>query len=134
MLKCRDALPYNHQEPNTISATTMFVRWKKRTLAPKNGSTTPERSLYAVIVKNQRIEGQTRQKVVKYLAHINEALLADPLHQSHFWERAEQGLAELQLEPALKKEIEKKLAATVARPTEPLLRPSWADHFTTSYH
>jgi hypothetical protein len=103
----------------------MFVRWKNRTLARKNGSGPAERSLYAVIVKNQRVEGRTKQKVVKYLAHISEGHLNDPIHQSHFWERVDQALAELvsvpelAMTPELRKEIESKLASVVARPSRP---------------
>ena len=94
----------------------MFVRWKNRTLARKDSSVPAERSLYAVIVKNQRVEGRTKQKVVKYLAHISEPHLAAPRHQSQFWERAELALAELELTPEQRKEIEEKLESVVARP------------------
>jgi hypothetical protein len=94
----------------------MFVRWKNRTLARKHGSDPAERSLYAVIVKNQRVEGRTKQKVVKYLAHISEQHLADQQHQANFWHRTDQALAELELTAELRAEIEEKIASVVPRP------------------
>jgi hypothetical protein len=94
----------------------MFVRWKNRTLAKKHSSVPAERSLYAVIVKNQRVEGRTKQKVVKYLAHISESQLGDAEHQANFWLRADQALAELELTAEQRTEVEEKLASVVARP------------------
>ena len=94
----------------------MFVRWKNRTLAKKHGGVPAERSLYAVVVKNQRVDGRTKQKVVKYLAHIGERSLHDVEHQANFWLRADQALAELELTPEQRAEIEEKLLTVVPRP------------------
>jgi hypothetical protein len=94
----------------------MFVRWKHRTLAARNGSGANVRSLYAVIVKNHRVEGRTRQKVVKYLAHITESDIDRPEHREYFWQRVDQGLAGLGLGREERAEIEAKLAGVVRRP------------------
>lgn len=96
----------------------MFVRWKNRTLAKRHGAVPAERSLYAVVVKNQRIEGRTKQKVVKYLAHISERCLMDPQHQANFWQRADQALSEIEMAPEQRAEIEEKLRVVVARPPQ----------------
>jgi hypothetical protein len=96
----------------------MFVRWKNRTLAKRHGAVPAERSLYAVVVKNQRVEGRTKQKVVKYLAHISERCLMDPQHQANFWQRADQALSEIEMTPEQRIEIEEKLLAVVARPPQ----------------
>lgn len=96
----------------------MFVRWKNRTLAKRHGAVPAERSLYAVVVKNQRIEGRTKQKVVKYLAHISERCLMDPQHQANFWQRADQALSEIEMTPEQRTEIEEKLRVVVARPPQ----------------
>lgn len=66
----------------------MFVRWKKRQLSSDiNNPEARNISLYAVLVENHRIEGKTRQKVVKYLGYINEAHLGETLHQRRFWQQ-----------------------------------------------
>ena len=66
----------------------MFLRFKSRIIGKVDSSNPPSRSLYAVVVHNQRIEGKTRQRVVKYLAQISETDIPDPLHQRRFWNRA----------------------------------------------
>jgi hypothetical protein len=96
----------------------MFVRWKNRTLATRTGSGLNDRSFYAVIVKNQRVEGRTRQKVVKYLAHINESEIDLPEHREYFWQRVDLGLRDLDLSREERAEIEMKLAGVVRRPGE----------------
>lgn len=95
----------------------MFVRWKNRTLTARNGAGPNSRSFYAVIVKNQRVEGRTRQKVIKYLAHINESEIDLPEHREYFWQRVDHGLTDLDLTHEERFEIEAKLAGVVRRPS-----------------
>lgn len=89
----------------------MFVRWKKRDLRRGGG-----RVLYAVVVENHRLDGKVRQKVLKHLATIKERRVDAVAHQEYFWQRVDWCLEEMQIEPAVRQEIEVTLAATVPRP------------------
>jgi len=97
----------------------MFVRWKKRQLSSDTAAfDTPNISLYAVLVKNHRIDGKTRQKVVKYLGYINEASLEDSAHQERFWQQVRGNLDEMGMETEQEEyqKIIAKLAETVPHP------------------
>lgn len=100
----------------------MFVRWKKRQLS--SDINTPEArniSLYAVLVENHRIEGKTRQTVVKYLGYINEAHLGDTLHQERFWQQVMGNLRTLGMEESKEdyRRIVSKLLEVVPNPHPP---------------
>ena len=92
----------------------MFVRWKSRQLT-RTESGAPERSLYAVLVECRRIDGQPRQKVIKYLAHINEEHLDTPRECKAFWEQAKQSLDSVDFEPGVRRRIEGKIAEVVPK-------------------
>ncbi len=95
----------------------MFVRWKKRQLSTDAGTLESTNvSLYAVLVQNNRVQGKTRQRVVKYLGYINEAALSDPNHQSRFWQQVRKNLETLKLEPEEHLKIITKLIAVVPDP------------------
>ena len=97
----------------------MFIRWKARTLRKPGSSGLETRSLYAVLVESRRVEGRPRQKVVKYLAHLNEDQKHDDEHRRLFWERVDEKLATLSLAPRERTEIEEKLSEVIARPGTP---------------
>jgi hypothetical protein len=95
----------------------MFVRWKTRKLAGEEGVSPEKTSLYAVLVENHRIEGKTRQKVVRYLGYISESQIDDPVHQRRFWEQVENNMRGLSLTSAEQIALEAKITGRVARPT-----------------
>jgi hypothetical protein len=95
----------------------MFVRWKTRKLAGEDGISPEKISLYAVLVENHRIEGKTRQKVVRYLGYINESQIGDPAHQHRFWEQVDSNMRGLSLTSAEQIALEAKITARVAKPT-----------------
>jgi hypothetical protein len=92
----------------------MFVRWKSRQLT-RTESGAPERSLYAVLVECRRIDGQPRQKVIKYLAHINEEHIGNPRECREFWERTRQSLDSVDFEPGVRRKLEAKIAEVVPK-------------------
>ncbi len=92
----------------------MFVRWKTRQLT-RTESGAPERSLYAVLVECRRVDGQPRQKVIKYLAHINEERIDTPRECKAFWEQAKQSLDSVDFEPGMRRKIEAKIAEIVPK-------------------
>jgi len=95
----------------------MFVRWKKRQLSSDSSHIDESNlSLYAVLVENHRIEGKTRQKVVKYLGYINESHLNDPSNQERFWQQVTSNLNGLQLAPEEYGKIATKLSEVVPNP------------------
>jgi hypothetical protein len=93
----------------------MFVRWKRRKLAQKESACSQAYSLYAVLVRNQRVEGKTMQQVVKYLAYISESDIEDPAERLRFWERVDKGLIDLHLPPDQVEAIDQKLNRVVPR-------------------
>lgn len=95
----------------------MFVRWKKRQLSAESGK--PDEintSLYAVLVENNRIEGKTRQKVVKYLGYINESAVNEKIHQERFWQQVKSNLDPMGLDQSEYSKIISKLADVVPNP------------------
>lgn len=95
----------------------MFVRWKKRQLISDNTHVDESNlSLYAVLVENHRVEGKTRQKVVKYLGYINESHINDPSDQERFWQQVTSNLNGLHLEPEDHQKITTKLLEVVPNP------------------
>lgn len=95
----------------------MFVRWKKRQLIGDSEHLEESNlSLYAVLVQNHRVEGKTRQKVVKYLGYINEANLTDPSTQERFWQQVVNNLQALELGAEDYQKITTKLAEVVPNP------------------
>jgi hypothetical protein len=95
----------------------MFVRWKTRKLAGEDGLSPEKTSLYAVLVENHRIEGKTRQKVVRYLGYINESQIGNPAHQRRFWEQVENNMSGLNLTSTEQLALAAKITERVARPT-----------------
>ena len=94
----------------------MFVRWKRRRLAQRDAAGLPHYSLYAVLVENNRIEGKTMQRVVRYLAYIAEHDVHDPVERARFWEKVGETLDEMEIDGESRAAIEEKLAAVVERP------------------
>src|SRR5687768_5228530 len=92
----------------------MFVRWKSRQLTRTESGGT-ERSLYAVLVECRRIDGQPRQKVIKYLAHINEEHLKSLKECRAFWEQTRESLDTVEMEPQLRRKLEAKIAEVVPK-------------------
>lgn len=100
----------------------MFVRWKKRQLSSDiNNPETRNVSLYAVLVENHRVEGKTRQTVVKYLGYINEASLGDTFHQERFWQQVKGNLKALGMQEDQDdyRRIASKLLEVVPNPEPP---------------
>jgi hypothetical protein len=94
----------------------MFVRWKRRRLAQRDAADLPHYSLYAVLVENNRVDGKTMQRVVRYLAYIAESDVRDPGERARFWDRVEETLDEMGVEGDSRAAIEDKLASVVERP------------------
>ena len=95
----------------------MFVRWKTRKLAGEDGVSPEKTSLYAVLVENNRIEGKTRQKVVRYLGYISESQIGTLSHQRRFWEQVENNLNGLEITSDERAALAAKIADRVPRPS-----------------
>ena len=63
------------------------------------------------------MNGQPRQKVVRYLAHIKEKFLWAPAHRQWFWECVDWHLDDLGLDAPMRQRIEETLITVVPRPT-----------------
>ena len=100
----------------------MFVRWKhqparrRREPAPAG-----ERMLCAVLVEHHRVDGRSRQRVVRYLAAIRGGKLVYPPSTDRFWQDVDRTLADLAIDEAERQAIEGKVAATVPRPDPSIL-------------
>ncbi len=95
----------------------MFVRWKRRPVRRRRPWSPPdEQVLCAYLVENRRVDGRTRQRVVRYLGAIKEGQLAYPLSTDHFWRRVDAALGELGLDDDRRRAIEARLMAAVPRP------------------
>ena len=98
----------------------MFVRWKRRNTNPKRTRGWPglaEHSLYAVLVRSDRVDGKPRQRVVRYLAHIGEQYTGATAHQQYFWERVDAQLDDLGLDDAIRQSVTSSLIEVVPRPS-----------------
>jgi hypothetical protein len=108
---------HQRRYPNPRSIP-MFVRWKKRQLSNEIGDIdSSNMSLYAVLVENSRIDGKTRQRVVKYLGYINEVHLSDTQHQERFWQQVMSNLDGMELVQSQHVKITAKLAEVVPKPS-----------------
>ena len=96
----------------------MYVRWKVRKLSRRGKLGPARRAFYAVLVECRRIDGHPRQKVVKYLAHINEQDLGASDVRQLFWEQANEGLSTIEMEVDERAKIEEKLEEVVPRPAQ----------------
>jgi hypothetical protein len=94
----------------------MYVRWKVRKLSRRGKLGPARRAFYAVLVECRRVDGQPRQKVVKYLAHINEQDLGISDARRLFWEQANDGLGTIEIGTDERARIEEKLEEVVPRP------------------
>jgi hypothetical protein len=57
----------------------MFLRWKRRRLKRyRRGCQAGEEILSAVIVESRRVDGQPRQRVVRYIGSIRESDISRP--------------------------------------------------------
>jgi hypothetical protein len=68
----------------------MFVRWKKHKRSERCyyrwcNYYASEHTLYAVLVKCERVNGKPRQKIVRTLGNIGDRCLDDVLPQARFW-------------------------------------------------
>jgi hypothetical protein len=91
----------------------MFVRWKTNPGAAK-------RNLIhsAVIVKSVYIDGESRQRFVKYLASIREDHIRLARLRSLFWAKVTKKLETLSLDSVTREAIERKIAKKVLKPPE----------------
>src|SRR5688572_29667158 len=94
----------------------MYVRWKVRKLSRRGKLGPARRAFYAVLVECRRVDGQPRQKVVKYLAHINEQDLGVSDSRQLFWDQANEGLGTIDMTADERARIEEKLEEVVPRP------------------
>ena len=98
----------------------MFIRWKRRKKAassplrrPRRGSEAGD-SLYCVLVESQRINGVPRQKVICYLASLNEGDREKMWLRIDFWDRVRPVLIKLNLLPRERAKIEQSISLLVA--------------------
>ncbi len=94
----------------------MFMRWKRRRLMQYDVDGRPQYSLYAVLVENQRVEGRSMQRVVKYLGYIAEIAIHHDEERERFWGRIAASLNDMALDPERRRMIEEKIAVMVPRP------------------
>ncbi len=103
-------------DASNLRSPLMYVRWKVRKLSRRGKLGPARRAFYAVLVECRRIDGVPRQKVVKYLAHINEQDLGASDMRELFWEQANDGLSTVEMDLDERAKIEEKLEEVVPRP------------------
>lgn len=102
----------------------MFVRWKRRKKTPAKPGRRVQRhrtegdSLYCVIVESKRVNGAPRQKVVCYLAGVNEHDCDKTWLRVDFWDYVSAKLDRLPLAGRERKKIEESIAKVVKPVTE----------------
>jgi hypothetical protein len=96
----------------------MFVRWKKRKRFDKRLNRQLPDYLYAVLVESIRVNGEPRQKTIKYLGSIFSDLVNAPFRMSRFWVEADKNLSELDLSPAEREKIINDMKKVVPLPSE----------------
>jgi hypothetical protein len=92
----------------------MFIRWNRKLLAQSNPLEPMRYLLSAVLVESHRENGKPRQRVLKYLASIQEDHLESREHRARFWETVEEQLSGFEAEDKIKlvKSINKKVVYT----------------------
>jgi hypothetical protein len=99
----------------------MFIRWKRRKKAvPKPGRTPHKRSnagdsLYCVLVESARINGSPRQKVVRYLASVDENDCDKLWLRVDFWDYVSAQLDRMPLARRERVKIEESINRVVSR-------------------
>ena len=97
----------------------MYVRWKRRKLTRRlRDGSKPGYSLYAVLVKSERINGRPRQRVVKHLGSFREKEILSVIVRDYFWRRIEAKLSKLDLDPDTRSRVEARLSQTIPRPSQ----------------
>jgi hypothetical protein len=104
--------PQQHQ----LWCVSMYVRWKVRKLSKRGARGPAPRAFYAVLAECKRIDGQPRQKVIKYLGHIHENDIPEAESCATFWNQALDKLEELDLPKETMAKIETKMGNVVPRP------------------
>jgi hypothetical protein len=97
----------------------MYLRWKRRKLVSrKRGRVRPtgEVFLAAVVARSERWAGKPRQKVVAYLAGIQEGKVKYVLHRHRFWQTVDERLAGIGLDPERLAAITAAIHTVVPRP------------------
>ena len=101
----------------------MYLRFKTKKKKPTHWVKNPNTLLYVSVVESVRINGQPRQKTIKYLGSIELERLEkpEPFSRIRFWEKADQKLAELVQKGHTKttvKALEKQIKAKIKKPTK----------------
>ena len=97
----------------------MYVRWKRRKLTRRlRDDSEPGHSLYAVLVKSERINGQPRQRVIKHLGSFRGKNIPEVIIRDYFWRRVQAKLSKLDLNPETQAKVEAQLSRRVPRPTQ----------------
>ena len=91
----------------------MFIRIKRRKLRRNDGT-----ALDAVLVQSVWEHGKPRQKVVRYLAGIQDRYLTAPAHRQLFWSRIDAHFSALQLDAETCARLEARLVRDIARPSQ----------------
>jgi len=100
----------------------MNVQWERR--RPDYEFNESALNLEAVLVEGYQDNGMTRQRVVARLGCIGEKFLASKVrnmrefHQGLFWLAVDRQLNRLELDPAVRNQIEAEILITVPRPGE----------------
>jgi hypothetical protein len=96
--------------------TDMYVRWNKK---ERGWGRRKNDFLYAVLVESRRIDGKPRQKIIAYLASIEEKdIKKDPFRREIFWKAVTKNIESLSLSPEIREKIEESIMQRVSRPTE----------------
>lgn len=94
----------------------MFVRWRRRKYKRSLSGAGVEHGRYAEVVKAVRVNGKPRQKVVRYLASIDESRMADAWSRRYFWRDVEKAVSGLQIDERSGAAIAKRLRDVVPFP------------------
>ena len=105
----------------------MYVRWKRRRLAPSRREPGERYALDATLVAAVSVGGKKRQVFIAHLGRIREADLDKPWARVRFWRGIDRGLGVRRayvaggqayiVYPEIRERLEAALAAKVPRPT-----------------
>ena len=95
----------------------MFVRWNKRKRFDKWKKPQAD-AISAVLVESQRVDGNPRQKTIKYLGSIRSDRVNVVGWARGFWKSAEKNLSTLDLSPEVRDKIITDLNKVVLRPSD----------------
>ena len=111
---------FRHTAPK-LYTTPMYVRWQYRWRNHTAFGPRGEADVHwsAILVENERVKGQPKQRHIAYLAGFTESAVKVDPQRCHIWDGVSEALDRLsnRITEAERKKIEAAIAAKVPRPT-----------------